>query len=246
MRTRHFLAAASAIGLATALAVLLLAGASHPGPNREITVVVPNRDLPVGTRLHAGLLSMKTLPVHADDLPAGVLQALEPAEDKILLVPVRRNELLLQDRLGTGDAGVIHPNAATGRRLVALALRPERAGGWWLDAGDRVDVHLVPRNPSLGLAPILLESLRVAAVLDSKGRPVTGRFPGEEVQQTGMPAGDPAVLSLEVRREEAAILTEALATHDPTVVVVNEPNRPSSDPDDPMSSTDTTSHEGGA
>ena len=91
-------------------------------------------------------------------------------------------------------------------RLFALELKGDAANGWWVDAEQKADVIFVPGNEkaisrvsSQGGISEKIEDVRIAAILDEKGNPMS----------YSERASPPRYVCLEVTPEQAEFLAYA-------------------------------------
>ena len=74
---------------------------------RNVQVLVANADLPWGTKLTPEMTQMQEFPPGA--IPEGHFTSLEAIKDRVLLVDIKRNELVMESKLaplGTTSGGV--------------------------------------------------------------------------------------------------------------------------------------------
>jgi Flp pilus assembly protein CpaB len=103
-----------------------------PGAEPVSVVVAAAHDLPAGTELTAGDLTVLRLPAGA--VPAGALRGSDEAAGRLLAGPVRRGEPLTDVRLL--GAGLV----PAGDHVAVPVRVADPAVGHLLQAGDRVDV----------------------------------------------------------------------------------------------------------
>ncbi len=223
-RRRQLLLALTLAGLLVALA--LTAGFGRP--RQTLTgVVALRRDCPAGAILTADDLMQVDLP--AELIHPGYLTTLGDAVGKAAVHDLHAAQLLERDWLRDRPAGIAYPDAESGGRLYTLSLRPEQANGFWLAAGNRVDVHLVPRSDKMtasgssGGLPGMLPAVRITALLGGSGRtgnsgPAGTSFSGMSGQVT-----DGTLICLAVSAAEARILALAEASCTIRLVPLNEP-----------------------
>src|SRR5262245_3569019 len=165
-------------------------------------VVVANADLPWGTKLTPEMMQMQEIPAGA--IPEGHFTNLDAIKDRVLLVDIKRNELLLESKLaplGTtsgGVAAVTDPN----KRAMSVKVDDVIGVAGFIKPADRVDVMVTiePENGkhSQTISKMILENVRVLAAgtqMERKGK-------DEEPIQV-------QVITLEVEVEEAEKLALA-------------------------------------
>src|SRR5689334_8217131 len=80
----------------------LYAKAVAPQQERRVQVVVASRDMPLGTLLRKSDLRLVSYP--EKDVPKGVVFPSSGAENRVLLVPMNSNELVLQSKLSAATS----------------------------------------------------------------------------------------------------------------------------------------------
>jgi Flp pilus assembly protein CpaB len=105
-RQKQFLLFGAAWVSAALLAWFLYAHAIAPREEKKAGVVVATRDMPLGTLLRQSDVKMVRYP--EQDVPKGVLFQASDAWNKVLMVPMNRNEPVLQSKLSatTSTEGV--------------------------------------------------------------------------------------------------------------------------------------------
>ena len=140
-------------------------------------VVVANADLAWGTKLTPEMVQMQELP--AEVLPEGHFTSLEAIKDRVLLIDIKRNELLMESKLaplGTtsgGVAGVTDVN----KRAMSVKVDDVIGVAGFIKPGDRVDVMVTiePENGkhSQTISKMMLENVKVLAAgtqMERKGK----------------------------------------------------------------------------
>jgi pilus assembly protein CpaB len=165
-------------------------------------VVVSNADLAWGTKLTPEMMQLQELPAGA--IPEGHFTTLESIKDRVLLVDLKRNELLLESKLapiGTTSGGVA---AVTDVNKRAMSVKVDDVIGvaGFIKPADRVDVMVTiePENNKQGhtISKMILENVKVLAAgtqMERKGK-------DEEPKQV-------QVITVEVDVEEAEKLALA-------------------------------------
>lgn len=196
------------------LAVILLgvaywAGQDQPQP-RQIQVVTLTRDVPAGSQLESTDLEA----ILVADHPSWTSYFADPVSATGLWTKtdLQAGEFLSKQQAGDPVTGLNYPNPGPGRRLMTVELKIGDANGLYLAAGNRIDLHLVPRQRD-GIAPQTLHDVPVVAVLGNHGQPL-------KLPLTGNLAT--ALLCLDVDRSQADILASAQSQAFIRVSVVNE------------------------
>jgi pilus assembly protein CpaB len=169
---------------------------------KNVQVLVANSDIPWGTKLTPEMLQVQEIPSGA--IPEGHFTNLEAIKDRVLLIDVKRNELLLESKLapvGTTTGGVA---AVTDVNKRAMSVKVDDVIGvaGFIKPADRVDV-MVTIEPTAGkqgnaISKTILENVKVLAAgtqMERKGK-------DEEPKQV-------QVITVEVDVEEAEKLALA-------------------------------------
>lgn len=170
--------------------------------SQNVQVLVANADLAWGTKLTQEMMQMQEFPPGA--IPEGNFTSLEAINDRVLLVDIKRNELLLESKLaplGTtagGVAAVTDPN----KRAMSVKVDDVIGVAGFIKPADHVDV-MVTIEPEAGkqgntIAKMILENVKVLAAgtqMERKGK-------DEEPKQV-------QVITVEVDVEEAEKLALA-------------------------------------
>ena len=206
-RRKQVLIAALAAAVLLSVSYLAVRPAAEPA---GVPVPVLVADVPEGTAIEASMLALVRM--SAERVPPDAVLSVEEAVGLRAAVPLFKGETLLRGRIAAEAKGLPHPGAETGRRIYALALKAEDAGGWWLSEGSRVDVHLLPvRSDGAGTQEVLA-GIRVAGLMDNKGNRLG----------SGSEGAAPSILCLDVDAAQAYRLAEAEAEGRIKVVIVNE------------------------
>ncbi len=130
--------------------------------------------------------------------------------------------------LNTRPDGVAYPDGRTDGRLYTLRLQAEQANGFWLAAGNRVDVHLIPRGEPLEDLPDILPNVRVLAMIGlDQPSSQNGALSGAPAPL----AGGTALVCLDVNTAQARVLARAEPCCVIKLVPINEPeDRPTRQP----------------
>lgn len=144
---------------------------------KTVQVLVANADLPWGTKLTPEMMQMQEfLP---GGMPEGHFTSVDSIRDRVLLVDIKRNELLLESKLaplGTTSGGVA---AVTDPNKRAMSVKVDEVIGvaGFIKPTDRVDV-MVTIEPTTGrhdnaISKMILENLKVLAAgtqMERKGK----------------------------------------------------------------------------
>lgn len=201
--------------LAALLALALLGLTYWAGQGRQVirkvNVVALAQDVPAGTCLkpeHLTVIELSENP--ALDI---YIKSQDQAVGSWTNTGLKAGELLLATRLNSTSSGVSYPNPQSGHRLMTLELKAGDANGFFLAAGNRVDLHLVPRQLSAA-APDIIRNVPVVALLGADGQPL--EMPVDNLQDT-------ALLCLDLELAQASRLAVAISHDDVRVAAVNEP-----------------------
>src|SRR5262245_16094795 len=145
--------------------------------NKNVQVLVSNSDIPWGTKLTAEMMQMQELPPEV--LPEGHFTSMEAIKDRVLLIDIKRNELLLDSKLAPlgasgGVAAVTDPN----KRAMSVKVDDVIGVAGFIKPADRVDV-MVTIEPESGkqghntISKMILENVKVLAAgtqMERKGK----------------------------------------------------------------------------
>jgi pilus assembly protein CpaB len=145
--------------------------------SRNVPVLVSNADLSWGTKLTPEMMQLQEFPSGA--IPEGHFTSLEAIKDRVLLIDLKRSELLLESKLaplGTTSGGVA---AVTDIDKRAMSVKVDDVIGvaGFIKPGDRVDV-MVTIEPEGGkqanmMSKMILENVKVLATgtqMERKGK----------------------------------------------------------------------------
>jgi pilus assembly protein CpaB len=145
--------------------------------NNNVKVLVSNSDLAWGTKLTPEMLQVQEFPSGA--IPEGHFTDMEAIKDRVLLVDLKRNEVLLESKLaplGTtsgGVAAVTDPN----KRAMSVKVDDVIGVAGFIKPADRVDVMVTiePENGKHGqtISKMMLENVKVLAAgtqMERKGK----------------------------------------------------------------------------
>lgn len=143
----------------------------------NVSVLVANADLAWGTKLAPEMLQLQDIPPGA--IPEGHFTSMEAIKDRVLLVDIKRNELLLESKLaplGTTSGGVA---AVTDVNKRAMSVKVDDVIGvaGFIKPADRVDVMVTiePEHNRQGhpISKVILENVKVLAAgtqMERKGK----------------------------------------------------------------------------
>jgi len=145
--------------------------------SKNVPVLVSNADLSWGTKLTPEMMQLQEFPPGA--IPEGHFTSLEAIKDRVLLIDLKRSELLLESKLaplGTTSGGVA---AVTDINKRAMSVKVDDVIGvaGFIKPGDRVDV-MVTIEPEGGkqanmMSKMILENVKVLATgtqMERKGK----------------------------------------------------------------------------
>jgi pilus assembly protein CpaB len=209
-RPLAFLGLALVLGLVTSVLIFTwlqneksrLMAAPLPVATKGVQVLVANADLSWGTKLTPEMLQLQEFPPAS--VPEGHFTDAGNAKDRVLIVDIKRNEMLLESKLaplGTTSGGVA---AVTDVNKRAMSVKVDDVIGvaGFIKPGDRVDVMVtvepMPGKPEHAVSKTILENVKVLAAgtqMERKGK-------DEEPKQV-------QVITVEVDAEEAEKLALA-------------------------------------
>ena len=145
--------------------------------SKNVQVLVSNADLSWGTKLTPEMLQLQEFPSGA--IPEGHFTSLEAIKDRVLLVEIKRNALLLESKLaplGTTNGGVA---AVTDPNKRAMSVKVDDVIGvaGFIKPNDRVDVMVTIEQEAgkqgHAMAKMILDNVRVLAAgtqMERKGK----------------------------------------------------------------------------
>jgi pilus assembly protein CpaB len=184
-RPLAFLGLALVLGLVTSVLIFTwlqneksrLMAAPLPVATKGVQVLVANADLSWGTKLTPEMLQLQEFPPAS--VPEGHFTDAGSANDRVLLVDIKRNEMLLESKLaplGTTSGGVA---AVTDVNKRAMSVKVDDVIGvaGFIKPGDRVDVMVtvepMPGKPEHAVSKTILENVKVLAAgtqMERKGK----------------------------------------------------------------------------
>ena len=160
-------------------------------------------DLTWGTKLSPEML--KEASFAKENLPDGSFRDIKSLEGRVLIAPVKRNEIITEAKLASKDVtrGGISAVVSQGNRAIAVKGNKVLGLAGFIKPGDRVDVLVTTRDPDApkgesDITKTVLEDVLVLAT----GTELEGKKKGQEPSQVD-------VFTLEVTPEEAERLSLA-------------------------------------
>lgn len=143
---------ARAIYAAVFLVLSAAAGLTYYLDTREVTVVVAQGDLRVGTMVQES--SLRTRRVHPADVPPGAVTDVADATGKYVAWPVLDGEYVPSRALARSRAALISAvDVPAGMHAISLPVTAVEAVGGELRPGDFVDVMAVAKNQASTATP---------------------------------------------------------------------------------------------
>lgn len=146
--------------------------------SKNVPVLVSNADLSWGTKLTPEMMQLQEFPPGA--IPEGHFTSLEAIKDRVILVDLKRNELLLESKLaplGTTSGGVA---AVTDINKRAMSVKVDDVIGvaGFIKPADRVDVMVTieqegGKQEKNMMSKMILENVKVLATgmqMERKGK----------------------------------------------------------------------------
>jgi len=146
--------------------------------SKNVQVLVSNADLSWGTKLTPEMMQLQEFPPGA--IPEGHFTSLEAIKDRVILVDLKRNELLLESKLaplGTTSGGVA---AVTDINKRAMSVKVDDVIGvaGFIKPADRVDVMVTieqegGKQEKNMMSKMILENVKVLATgmqMERKGK----------------------------------------------------------------------------
>ena len=197
---RTFLVLAIAVGLAAA-ATFLVYKTIQSRPAREVEVahayaVVAARPLSLGTRLAASDLKLVAWPA-ANTVPGG-FTAVEDAVDRGVIANIAENEPLTGNNVASKEAGVgLPPTIPPGMRAISVKVNEVIGVAGFVVPGTRVDVIVIVRSGSTGMARVVISNAQVLAA---------GTRMEQEKTEQGQAMPNTSVVTLVVSPQDAELV----------------------------------------
>jgi pilus assembly protein CpaB len=144
---------------------------------KNVQVLVANADLAWGIKLTPEMLQMQEVPPGA--IPEGHFTTMDAIKDRVLLVDMKRNELLLESKLAPLDGKTGGVTAVTDPNKRAMSVKVDDVIGvaGFIKPADRVDVMVTIEPTGSGqaktMSKMILENLKVLAAgtqMERKGK----------------------------------------------------------------------------
>ncbi|MGI6326879.1 MAG: Flp pilus assembly protein CpaB [Saccharofermentanales bacterium] len=177
-----------------------------------IQILAARCDIPAGSRIEADHLALISIPASLNR--AGYLENQELAIGRWTTGFLAEGEFITTNRLHDRARGLSYPDAALGRRLITLKLEPAAANGFWLAAGNHIDLFLIPHSQDRESEMLILEQIRIMAVLDENT--------GHRLTDTHLATTTGRLICLDLNVEQAGLILGRLGSHDIRMAVVNE------------------------
>jgi pilus assembly protein CpaB len=172
---RAIIALALALGIAVLTSVLIYRWVQQKAVPKKVEVPVEESvpvavavaDLPWGTKLSREMI--KLVPFFEQSLPEGYFPDVSPLEGRVVIIPLRQNEAIIESKLAPTSitTGGISAIVKPGKR--ALAVKGDKVIGLsgFIRPGDRVDVLVTLTDPRYRrqrqVTKIVLEDVLVLA-----------------------------------------------------------------------------------
>lgn len=195
------------------LAMIIMAWYAGKGRVREpMTLVVAARcDIPAGCQITADQLIQIQIPakLKADCY----LTEITEVAGQWTANSLQEGELVSTQRLARIAVGLAYPDPGPGRRLLTIKLEAADANGFWLAAGNRVDIYLIPHNRESNISIQVLENIRIMDIIGSESAA------GGIAQPS---AGEDALICLDLDMVQARLISGAQGLYDLRLAAVNE------------------------
>ena len=130
-----------------------------------LPVTVAAVDLPWGTKINADML--KKVPFFKESLPTGYFASPTDLKGRVILVPLKPNEPITEDKLApvSVKTGGISAILKSGKRAISVKGNKVLGISGLISPGNRVDVIVTVKDPSIKKvkSKIVLENLFVLA-----------------------------------------------------------------------------------
>ena len=143
---------------------------------KNVQVLVANADLPWGTKLVPEMMQLQEFPAGA--IPEGHFTTPDAIRDRVLLVDVKKSELLMESKLApVGATGGVAAVTDPDKRAMSVKVDDVIGVAGFIKPADRVDV-MVTIEPKAGkqgntVAKMILENVKVLAAgtqMERKGK----------------------------------------------------------------------------
>lgn len=195
--------------LTVVLTVTLIGVAWFAGRGRlktpVATILVTKHAIAAGTQLTAA--DLQTITIAADLMIEGYLSDPGLADGQWTPVDLSAGEILNQSRLTQMPSGLVYPDVEPGRRLMTIELPPADANGFWLTSGSRVDLYLIPRSRDQASGMVILEKIKIIALLNGSSGP-------SDPLMQGRSGSSAPLLCLDLSPEQAELIAQSSGIYD--------------------------------
>jgi Flp pilus assembly protein CpaB len=139
------------------------AGLGHTKEKKALYVAA-SQEIAAGNQIRADQVTLVELP--AQIVPDSYIGSIDLAEGQWTAVNLQPGELISRNHLFQTASGILYPDAGPGRRLITIHLDPAEANGYWLAAGNLIDLYLVPQSRESGLETVIMENIRIMDILN--------------------------------------------------------------------------------
>ena len=145
----------------------------------ETGVVFAAKQIPEGTEITQDMVELRDVNIsYAHRLSVTDINRLQ---GMVAGSAIEEGEMILSSRIEQPDAGERIEVQDADNRLFTVEFKPDQANGWRVLPGTNADIIYIPRDESRGDVKVItselpefsaytIEGIRVAAVLDDKGR----------------------------------------------------------------------------
>ncbi len=177
-----------------------------------INAVIAKKTIPAGSQIAIEELDLILLPASA--VADFYLSDINQAIGQWTSVSLSAGELINSKWLSQSASGLRYPDPGPGRRLLTIDLDPADANGYWLAAGNCVDLYLIPKNRTEATDLQILENIRIMAVLNGSQKSEGNIATSNNSRQ---------MLCLDLNVEQARFISGASGLYDIRLSAINEP-----------------------
>ena len=209
-----------ALFISSVLVAISLSASLRKPQESYISVVSLKAEVPAGTIILQEHLTIVQLPeklnisAYLNDIKSVAGQSTDRA--------LHTGQLLDRRWLNAQPNGIIYPEAITDGRLYTLRLAAENANGFWLAAGNVVDVHLIPKKAPSEEVPDILPNVRIVSLIGAGREQLAG---SASAVVSGSSSSNLPLICLSVNTSQARALAIAETMCTIKLVPVNEPLR---------------------
>src|SRR5882724_2844008 len=182
-RQKKLLIIAAAWVSAGLLSWFLYAKTVAPQQEKQVSVVVAARDMPMGTLLRPG--DLRTVNYPERNIPKGVVFQKNEAVNRVVLYPTSNNEPLLITKLsGTTTVEGVSSTIDPGYRAVSVQITDVSGVAGLIQPNAKVDVIFTrPGSMAEATTSIILQNVKVLSIgrMASANQPVDPRAPASKV-----------------------------------------------------------------